>query len=95
VQQPFDAGGAARRDHLAGQIHVHRLKGRPRTPALVEDAHQVDHRVAAVEVPLQEPGLMDIGIDHVHRGQDEDVAVPFAAPGQYLQAMPGRGQMMQ
>ena len=55
----------------------------------VEDGHQVDHGITAGDEFAQHLGIVDIGIDDLHRGQYQQFAMPFPMAGSYAYPMTG------
>jgi hypothetical protein len=94
VQQPPDTAFPARRDNLAREIDVRTLEP-ARTPAIVQNAHQVDDRVRATHEISQLRGL--VYVDHGNfRGRQQDQAVlgAFAVPRRHAHAVARRGECM-
>ena len=79
VQHSFDAVVPARFGELAGEFRVHVPKAVAGPRVLVQDAGEVDHRIAACEVGVQIRCQMDVRLDDFagrHHQQGPRTAAP-------------------
>ncbi len=82
VQQPAHAAVLAGLEHLLRQLDVHVTEPLATVAALVEDADQVDHRVAIAEVALELVRIVDVG-------QHQQVAVALAPAREHAYVLAG------
>jgi hypothetical protein len=91
VEHARDSGRTARIDKEARQLDMRARKRR--APALVQDADEVDGGRHAAGVSGQRRGVVRIGLDHLDRREQQQMACTGAMARQHDDRMPGGGEL--
>jgi len=94
VQQAPHAVLAAGLHHLGRQLNVRTLETFAVAPRLIQDADQVHDCIQPLELVFEYGRVVHIGLDHLDRGQHQQIAVTLAVASENTYLVAGCGQVL-
>jgi hypothetical protein len=89
VQQAPDTRTVAGGNNLSREIAVNPVESTAIAAALIENANEVDHRIASNKLMSQHFDIVRVALHEIDTGQHQQAFAVFPVAGQYTHLVPG------